>query len=170
MFRNEKTGRFESEKTNEVEVKEETPSYGYYSKVLNKPFDTVTELAAAEAAHKKAEDEKRQLAESRRNEAKPVEQAIDAYEEGKVVCNDAIADAYKEYREKVTAAEKELAKLEQNAEKLRDEFLEKHPEGFHYTYRSKDGKVVRTYNYYNKRFDVFDNYDKFVKLLNDLWF
>lgn len=167
MFRNEKTGRFESEK---VDVKEEEPSYGYYSKVLNKPFDTVTELAAAEAAYKKAEDEKRQIAEAKKAEAKPVEEAIDAYEEGKVACNDIIAKAYAEYKEKVTAAEKELAKLEQNADNLLKEFQANHPEGFHYTYRSKDGKVVRTYNYYNKRFDVFDNYDRFVKLINDLWF
>ena len=163
MFRNEKTGRFESEKS-------DVPAYGYYSKVLNKPFDTVEELCKAEDEFKLAEKKKQEELEVKCAEASKVEKAIDAYEEGKVVCDNAIAEAYKEYKEKVTKAEKELTALQEVADKELNAFLETHPNGFHYTYRSKDGKVTRTYNYLNKRFDVFDNYNNFLKAIDNLWF
>ena len=151
MFRNEKTGRFESEKS-------DVPAYGYYSKVLNKPFDTVEELCKAEDEFKLAEKKKQEELEVKRAEASKVEKAIDAYEEGKVVCDNAIAEAYKEYKEKVTKAEKELTALQEVADKELNAFLE------------KDGKVTRTYNYLNKRFDVFDNYNNFLKAIDNLWF
>jgi len=174
ITRNEKTGRFESLKEKPEEVtsakNEAVAEYGYYSKLLNKPFDTVKELVAAEDAFRKAEEEKKNALEAKKAETGAVEKAIDAYEEGKVVCNDAIAAAYKVYRAEVEKAEKALDELREDADEKLNTYLKAHPDsGFHYTFRSKDGKVVRNYNYYNKRYDIFDNYNKFVQAINDLW-
>ena len=152
--------------------KEETKAnYSYYSNLLNKPFATVEELVKAETEVKEAEIKKEAAALEKRNAANIVNTAIDAYEEGKTKCNAAIAEAYHAYKEKVTEAEKSLAALEKDAAEKLNKWLEERPgQGFHYTYKSKDGKVVREYNYYAKRYDVFDSYDKFVRLLKDLWY
>ena len=171
ITRNKETGRFESVKEAPVEQEVATAvSYGYYSKLLNKPFDTVAELKAAEAEFKKAEEEKKQALEAKKAETSVVERAIDAYEEGKVVCNEVIAEAYKEYKAKVEEAEKALATLREEADTKLNAYLEAHPNsGFHYTFRSKDGKVVRNYNFLNKKYAIMDNYDRFAKAVSDLF-
>ena len=63
--------------------------------------------------------------------------------------------------------------VEAEADDKLNKFLESHPDGFHYTFRSKDGKVVRDYDYRTKKYDVFDGYNllqeafnNFNKLLN----
>lgn len=169
ITRNKETGRFESVKEEPVtEEIAEARSYGYYSKVLNKPFDTLKELQDAEAEFRKAEEEKKKALEVKKAEAGVVEKAIDLYEAGKVSCNDTIAAAYKEYRAKVEEAEKALDTLREDADQKLNEYLKTH-DAFHYSYRSEDGKVSRNYTYYNKRHDVFDNYNRFVKAINDLW-
>ncbi len=69
----------------------------------------------------------------------------------------------------MSTAEKELSQAEAEADDKLNKFLESHPEGFHYTFRSKDGKVVRDYDYRTKKYDVFDGYNLFqeaLKLLN----
>ena len=75
-----------------------------------------------------------------------------------------------EYKAKVAEAEKSLATYEKEASDKLNEFLKEHPEGFHYTYKSEDGKVTRQYSYYHNRYDVFDSFDEFTKLINNLWF
>lgn len=145
--------------------------YCYYSNVLKAPFASVEELKAAEKEFELKELEKEAARIAKRNECNIVNTAIDVYEEGKVKCDEAIAKAYAEYKEKVSTAEKELAVLEKDAtEKLNTWLKERPGQGFHYTYKSKDGKITRDYAYYNKRYDVFDSYDKFKRLLKDLWF
>ena len=72
-----------------------------------------------------------------------------------------------------TGAEMAATEEETEADDKLNKFLESHPEGFHYTFRSKDGKVVRDYDYRTKKYDVFDGYNllqeafnNFNKLLN----
>lgn len=146
-------------------------NYSYYSNLLNKPFTTVEELTVAENQFKEEEAKKEAAALEKRAAANIVNDSIDVYEEGKVKCNEEIAKAYSAYKEQVAEAEKSLAILEKDASEKLNKWLEEHPgQGFHYTYKSKDGKVTREYSYYAKRYDVFDSYDKFVNLLKDLWF
>lgn len=148
-----------------------TADYSYYSNLLKKPFNTVEELVEAETAFKEAKAKEEAATIARRNAAMEVNNAIDLYEEGKVTCNEAIAAAYHEYKAKVAEAEKALNVLQKDASEKLNKWLEEHPgQGFHYTYKSKDGKVTRKYNYYAKRYDVFDSYDRFARLLKDLWF
>ena len=158
------------EKVDKKSKKDLDSSYGYYSKILNKPFDTLEELMEAETQYKEEQAKKEAAALAKRNAAAVVNAAIDAYEEGKVKCDAAIEQAYNEYKDKVAEAEKELAVLERDANEKINKWLEDHPgEGFHYTYRSKNGKVTRTYSYYTKRYDPFDDYLEFKRLLSKLW-
>lgn len=150
---------------------ETTAAYSYYSNLLNKPFSTVEALVEAETAFKEAKAKEEAATVAKRNAAMVVNNSIDLYEEGKVTCNKAIAAAYNEYKAKVAEAEKALNELQKDASEKLNKWLEEHPgQGFHYTYKSKDGKIAREYNYYAKRYDVFDSYDKFARLLKDLWF
>lgn len=145
--------------------------YCYYSNVLKAPFASVEELKAAEKEFELKELEKEAARIAKRNECNIVNTAIDVYEEGKVKCNEAIAKAYNEYKAKVAETEKELAVLEKDANEKLNKWLEEHPgQGFHYTYKSADGKVTRQYNYYNRRYDVFEEFEKFSRLLKDIWF
>lgn len=146
-------------------------SFSYYSKVLQKPFDTIEELKEAEEVYHLEQTKKEAAALAKKNAASIVNSAIDAYEEEKVKCNEAIKQAYNEYKAKVTETEKELAVLEKDANEKLNKWLEEHPgQGFHYTYKSADGKVTRQYNYYNRRYDVFEEFEKFSRLLKDIWF
>lgn len=145
--------------------------YGYYSKLLKKPFETLDELITAETEYKEAKAKEEAAVIAKRKEASIVNSAIDAYEEGKVVCSEAIKAAYNEYKEKVAQAERDLAVLEKDGSEKLNKWLAEHPgQGFHYTYKSKDGKITKDYKYYAKRHDVFDNYGKFAELLKELWF
>ena len=81
-----------------------TENYGYYSKVLKQPFDTLEELRAAEEkvkALEKAKDEKKE-------DAKKVN------------------DAYLNYIEVGKKANEMLAEARKNYETLKDEFIKKH--------------------------------------------
>jgi hypothetical protein len=69
----------------------ETPAYGFYSKILNKPFDTVRELQEAEAAH---------FAEIKAKEDKVAQKKADAQKVDDAF--KAMNAARKEYKEKLT--------------------------------------------------------------------
>jgi hypothetical protein len=152
-------------------IEKKVTEFSYYSNILNKPFKTLDELKAAEKDFELKELEKEAALIAKKNECNIVNTAIDVYEDGKAKCNEAIAKAYAEYKEKVSVAEKELSILEKDASDKLNKWLKEHPnQGFHYTYKSKDGKIAREYTYYNNRYSVFDSYDKFMRLLKDLWF
>jgi hypothetical protein len=164
-----KTKELEKEEVKE-EVKEDNYDVIYKSKLLNKEFTDLDELKKAESEYKLEVAKKEEAKLARKEEATVVQKAIDNYEVAKVKANDVIANAYKEYKDKVAEAEKALAEVEKTASEALDKFLADHPEGFHYTYKSEDGKVVREYNYYKNRYDVFDNFNQFTELLKKLWF
>ena len=81
ITRNTQTGRFESVKQKEGETMNNT-NYGFYSKVLNKPFDTVEKLKQAEAAYneqvKKEQEQKLAVEQTKKKLAKACEAAEDA--------------------------------------------------------------------------------------------
>ena len=135
-------------KINETEI-DEISNYGFYSKKLNKPFDTLEELKEAEAAVIKAEEEKKAIAAKRKAEADVVNDAFKALNAAKNDYNKAEAIAQKEYSQEVLAAkEKYLAAVEENRKvldaaqsdynKALDDFNKAHPDGFHLTLRDGD--------------------------------
>ena len=158
MIRDEK-GRFTTSGTETKEVNLEEQIKATETKLA--------ELKKVQAA--KAEEEKKVKALAKKAEAEPVQKAIDDYEAAKVACNDEIKVAYEEYQSKVHEAEKRLNNFQAIADKKLNDFLENHPEGFHYTYRSPDGKVTREYSYYNHRYDVFDDFKRIQDVFNSLW-
>ena len=123
--------------------------YGYYSKRLNKVFDTLDALRAEEAADIKLKEEKAAAANEKKKSAEAVENAYKALNAAK-----------REYKQDlnalVTAHAKELAALQEAFNKNKEilvnklseaetkyqnelkNFTEKHPEGFHITLKDGD--------------------------------
>ena len=159
------------------ETKEEA-AYGYYSKVLNKPFDSLEELKAEEAKVAKAEEEKKQKALARKEEASKVEEAFKAYNAAKREADKEITDArtaaakkYSEAKTEYAAAVKSANEKIDAAEKAYNqalqEFNDKHPEGFHMTLR--DGDNVTTISRKTAA-DTITQFDNLFSVLLNNWF
>lgn len=87
----------DKEKETKGEVAEGA-GYGYYSKLLSKPYDTLNELMEAEEGYRKANEEKLRLADERKTRAKEVEDSYAKVMEAKRKANDEIRKAEAEYR------------------------------------------------------------------------
>lgn len=81
----------------EVVVKEEVGNYGYYSKLLKKPFDTLDELKVAEDEYNKANAEKIKLAEEKKADAKAIEETYKKAMDTRRLASQMIKDADAEY-------------------------------------------------------------------------
>jgi hypothetical protein len=81
----EKIANVESVEANETA---QTEDFGYWSKLLSQPFDTLAELVAAENARRAEDEAKAKAKETRKADAEVVEQAFKAL--------NAIRKAYKE--------------------------------------------------------------------------
>ena len=85
--------------TKQVNIKETDIAYGFYSKVLNKPFDSVAELREAEAQYYAEQKAKEDKAAQKKADAQKVEDAFKA-----------LNAARKEYKEKLTQLTAEYTK------------------------------------------------------------
>ena len=88
---------------------ESVKSYSYYSRLLNKPFDTLLELEEAERVYQAAQRAKEDKAAQKKADAKKVEDAFKA-----------LNVARKEYKEKFTQLTTEYAKALENLKKAFD--------------------------------------------------
>lgn len=143
------------------EANAQAADFMYYSKLLQKPFEDLDELRAAEAEVKKQEEEKQNAADAKRAAAKIVEDAIKARVEAQLEAKKVKAEAYQAYLEVCENADKLVeikAKTEQEALKI---FCEKYG-SFHSTV--KIGDVTYDCNYSTE-----ERVDPFRKLLN-VWF
>lgn len=155
-------------------MKKEECDFGYYSKVLNKPFDSLEELKAAEEEVRKAEEEKKAKALAKKEDATKVEDAFKALNSAKHEYNEERAKIISEYSEalkalkqdysdKLESISKKLDLAESNYDTALKDFNEAHPEGFHITL--KDADNVTTLSRV-----VSDNFDDFKQLdFGDLW-
>ena len=86
--------------TKKVNIKENESdiAYSYYSRLLNKPFDSVAELREAEAAYYAEQKAKEDKAAQKKAEAQKVEDAFKA-----------MNAARREYKEKLTQLTKEYS-------------------------------------------------------------
>lgn len=126
--------------------------YGFYSKKLQKPFDTVEELLAAEEAAELEARAKAEAAAAKKADATKVEEAFKKVNEAKKIMNETIDVASKVYAEEMKAAkDKYIATVDQTeqaylaAEKEYKERLSEFSKAhgnFHMTL--KDGDVVST--------------------------
>lgn len=99
--------------------KECTCDYGYFSKLLQKPFDTVEELVAAEDEYNKAHEAEIKAAEEKKSMAKAVE------------------DAYKHYIAVSEEVSKVLAEARDAYLQKRAEFINKY-HSYHMSYYQDD--------------------------------
>lgn len=136
MMKRDENGKFVSE-----------TNYGFYSKLLNKPFDTLDELKAAEDEYNKAHNAELKAKEERQADVIAVQDAAKAYL--------AIAAESKAKREELAKAEQEA--YEAYREQLND-FASKHS-GYHLTYRQEGDNI---------EFKVEENRTKSLEdILND---
>ena len=137
------------------EAKEVETSYGFYSKLLEKPFDTLTELKEAESAYKKAEEEKAAKALAKKADATKVEDAFKAVnaarreyinvrtEVSKAYAK-AVAEAKRLAQEQLDKAQAVVDDAETAYSEALHEFNVNHPEGFHLTLRDDQTGSVAT--------------------------
>lgn len=149
------------ENTEEKEVM----SYGYYSKLLKKPYDSLKELKAAEdeynLAHAKELEEKRK----RKEDAETVKKAIaDRVAAQQKAAGDKEA-AYKAYLKACDIADEELSKAKKVERDALAAFCKDHPEGFHDTINIGDVSYRYDYSVDHKSTDIFSRLvDSFLDL------
>ena len=153
-------------------LKDAKPSYAYYSRVLNKPFDSLTELDKAEEAYYDEIKAKEAKAAEKKADASKVEETFKAlnaarraYKETLIKLTEKYSADLKALKETFETDKKDLQNLLAQAEDVYaealKEFTSKHPEGYHLTL--KDGDFETTISGSNKAatpvykpFDIFD--------------
>lgn len=136
-------------------------SYGFYSKVLNKPFDTVEELKEAEVEFAKAHEAELKAKEEKKAAAKAVEDAATLRITAEIEAKKQKAEAYKHYLETCDAIDAKVNETREAENKALKDFCDKYG-SFHTTLTIGN----TTYNY---SYEVNSYVDPFKRLL-DFWF
>jgi chromosome segregation ATPase len=124
-------------------------AYSYYSRVLEKPFDSLNELASAEATYYEQLKQKEDKAAQKKADAKIVEDAFKqlnatrkSYKEDLSQLtqeySDALANLKKAYDAGKADIQNKLATAEQNYKDAIKNFGAKYPEGYHMTLKDGD--------------------------------
>ena len=131
-----------------VNVDEGHANYGYYSKVLKKPFDSVAELREAEAAYYAEVKAKEDKAAAKKADAQKVEDAFKALNQARKDYKENLAQLTKDYSEELATLKKafelgkkdiqnNLATAEEDYSKALKEFTSKYDQ-YHFTMRDGD--------------------------------
>ena len=127
----------------------EDVNYGYYSRVLNKPFDSIAELRDAEAVYYAEQKAKADKAALKKADAQKVEDAFKAMNAARREYKEKLTQLTKEYAESLENLKKafelgkkdlheKLANAEEHFSTTHKEFTAKYPEGYHLTLRDGD--------------------------------
>lgn len=122
--------------------------YGYYSRVLNKPFDSIEELREAEGAYRAEVQAKEEKAATKKADAQKVEDAFKAMNAARREYKEKLTQLTKEYSEELTKLKNafELGKkdihntmavAEEVYQKALKEFTAKY-DSYHFTMRDGD--------------------------------
>lgn len=153
-------------------------AYGFYSRVLNKPFDSVAELREAENAYYAEIRAKEEKSNAKTIDAKKVEEAFKALNAARKSYKEDLEQLTDEYSEAMAELKKvfeagradmqaKLAAAEDNYSKALKEFTEKYPE---YTLTFKDGTTVATLSSSQTRTQNNKKVDASLQNLFDLLF
>lgn len=123
--------------------------YSYYSKLLQRPFDTVNELKRAEATHLAELKAKEDKAAQKKADAKKVEDAFKCLNAARKVYKERLTELTARYTEDLrnlkAAFEKDkadihgtLARREEDYSAALKAFTDKYPEGYHLTLKDGD--------------------------------
>ena len=126
----------------------ESINYGFYSKVLNKPFDSLSELMSAEEAYNNELKLKEDAAAQKKADAKKVEDAFKALNAARKVYKEDLSQLTKEYSEELENLKKafelgkkdihsKLGEAEDAYAKALKEFTDKY-ENYHLTLKDSD--------------------------------
>ena len=121
----------------------------YYSKMLDKVFDTYEELVKAEEAEEMKIEAKEKASMERKEDAKLVEESFKLLNLAKKTYKEATALAFQNYTEQLNKIkddysnelqkqEAALIKAENDYRNALQVFNEKHPEGYHLTLKDGD--------------------------------
>ena len=153
-------------------------NYGFYSRVLQKPFDTLSELMAAEAAYYNEQKAKEDKAAQKKADAQRVEDAFKALNAARKVYKEDLSQLTKEYAEELEELKKafelgkkdihdQLAKAEDTYQQALKEFTDKYKEGYHLTL--KDGDFETTISGSSTSATSKNTAKQAVNAANDLW-
>lgn len=123
--------------------------YSYYSRVLEKPFDSIEELKEAEATHYAKLRAKEDQALKKKADAKKVEDAFKALNVARKTYKDDLAALTHDYSESLTklktTLESERTRIKSNLAAAEEAysnalktFTEQYPEGYHLTLKDGD--------------------------------
>jgi uncharacterized protein YihD (DUF1040 family) len=152
----------------------EVPAYGFYSRILNKPFDSVAELQEAEAAHFAELRAREDKAAAKKADAQKVEDAFKAlntarkaYKENLTQLtaeySDALAELKKTFEHGKIDIHNKLAAAETAYQTALKEFTDKY-ESYHLTL--KDGDFETTIE---SKVEAKQDNEKASKLVRDLF-
>ena len=128
--------------------KEEAITYGFYSKLLQKPFDSVEDLKEAEAAYYAELKAKEDAAAAKKADATKVEEAFKALNQARKEYKEKLAQLTAEYSKALVdlkntfdygkkAIQDDLAAAEDNYSATLKEFTDKHQQ-YHLTLKDGD--------------------------------
>lgn len=123
--------------------------YGYYSKLLKEPFDSLNELTMAEEAYYAKQKAKEDAAAQKKADALKVEDAFKTLNATRRTYKENLTQLTKEYAESLENLKKafelgkkdihnKLAEAEETYKAALKEFADKHPEGYHLTLKDGD--------------------------------
>jgi chromosome segregation ATPase len=123
--------------------------YGYYSRVLNKPFDSIEELREAEAKHYAELKAKEDKAAAKKADAQKVEDAFKALNQARKTYKEELTQLTEEYSEQLAHIKEafelgkkdihnKLAAAEDTYNAALKAFIAAHPEGYHVTLKDGD--------------------------------
>ena len=154
-------------------VEKETLEYGFYSRVLQKPFDSLSALKAAEEAYYSEQKAKEDKAAQKKADAQKVEDAFKALNAARKEYKEKLTQLTTEYSEALTDLKKAfdigktdihntLAAAEDAYSEALKEFTEAHPEGYHVTLRDGDFETTISGNI-SKINNHIENYVDIIK-------
>lgn len=142
--------------------------FGYYSKLLNEPFDTIDELRKAEEAYNAKQKAKADVAAKKKADATKVEDAFKALNAARKTYKEKLTQLTKEYVESVDNITKafefgkkdihnQLAEAEEAYQAALKEFDTAYPEGYHVTLHDGDFETTLSkHTSGNVPVDIFD--------------
>lgn len=145
--------------------KKTTVEYGYYSKLLKEPFDTIEELQEAEEAYYAKQKAKEDAAAMKKADAQKVDDAFKALNATRKSYKEDLTQLTKEYAESLENLKKafelgkkdianKLSEAEKTYQAALKEFTDKHPEGFHLTLRDGDFETTISNHNTSKKVDA----------------
>lgn len=141
--------KYERNNRNNSDLKKDNQAYGYYSRVLKEPFDSVEELKKAEEAYFAELKAKEDRSAQKKADAEVVEEAFKALNAARKAYKSEIAqitDAFSEatiaikktFEEGVKGCKDRLATAETAYKQALKAFTDKYPEGYHLTLKDGD--------------------------------